>query len=197
MKTITSLILSTLLLSCTMPCWAGKPNVRKLKKPVFVATMEDSTIYDIKCTDNYDSVFFYAYELVQDGTGVVYVELHNTNPDGGKDVQKVSRGLMSVEKFVFRKNGYRDTDTLYAWRVPLVYGDKNEIMLNNEGTSLKIFGKRYGKNISVSAPGSTFIAKKAVTDGMTEFQIPRGVKTLNIDIECNEQKHYTFTYPVR
>lgn len=95
------------------------------------------------------------------------------------------------------KEGYQNTDTLYAWHVPLIHGDKNEVMLSNEGTSLKIFGKRYGKNVSVSTPDNTFIAKKAITDGMTEFQIPQGVEVLNIDIECDEQKHYTFAYPVR
>ena len=196
MKTIASLILSTLLLSCTMPCWAENPNVPKLKKPVFVAS-KDSSLFALKCTDSYDSTFYFSYEVVMNGMGNIHVDFHYTNSEGEKDVYRESYGFIGLKKFVFRKEGYQDTDTLYAWHVPLIRGDKNEVMLNNEGTSLKIFGKRYGKNVSVSTPDNTFIAKKAITDGMTEFQIPQGVEVLNIDIECDEQKHYTFAYPVR
>lgn len=197
MKTIASLILSTLLLSCTMPCWAGKPRVPKLKKPVFVAS-KDTSLFALKCTDSYDSTFYFSYEAVMNGMGGIHVDFYYINSEGEKEVYRESYGFIFLKKFVFRKEGYQDTDTLYTWHVPLTFGgDKNEVMLNNEGTSLKIFGKRYGKNVSVSTPDNTFIAKKAITDGMTEFQIPKGVEVLNIDIECNEQKHYVFKYPVR
>jgi len=98
---------------------------------------------------------------------------------------------------VFHKKGFEDTDTLYAWRVQLNYGMENEIMLNNVGTSLKIFGKNYGNSVSVSTSDDKIIAEKTITDGVTEISIPKGVEYLNVDIKYDERKHFHFKYPVR
>lgn len=117
------------------------------------------------------------------------MSLHTSEPCG--------YGVASVEKFVFYRKGFTESDTLYAWHVPLRYGEENEIVLNNEGTTLKIFGRKYGKNVVISTLDNKFRIEKPITDGMTEVQIPEGVEFLNIDIECDEQKHYTFKYPVR
>ena len=51
-------LLTTLFVfSCMVSCQAQKQN-GKLKKPVFVASNEESEIIDIKATDNYDSLSF-------------------------------------------------------------------------------------------------------------------------------------------
>ena len=74
---------------------------------------------------------------------------------------------------------------------------ENEIMLNNVGTTLKIFGKNYGKNVSVSTSDGIIASEKTITDGVTEISIPKGVEYLNVDIKYDEQKHFHFKYPVR
>ena len=179
-------------------CLAGNSNAnRKLKKPVFIASNEESKIYDIKATDNYDSIFSYSIEMVQDEMGDVTMELHYVNTNGKKCVDSSSYAGVFVEKFVFHRKGYEDTDTLYAWRARLLFGEENEIMLNNEGTTLKIFGKNYGKNVSVSTSDDKIIAEKAITNGVTEIRIPTEVEYLNVNIKYDEQKHYLFKYPVR
>jgi hypothetical protein len=184
--------------SCIVYCLAENSNAnRKLKKPVFIASNEESRIYDIKATDNYDSIFSYKMEMVQDEMGDVTMELHDVNTNGKECVGKTSYAGVYVEKFVFHKEGYEDSDTLYAWRVQLLLGMENEIMLNNEGTTLKIFGKNYGKNVSVSTSDDKIIAKKAITNGVTEICIPTEVEYLNVDIQYDEQKHYLFKYPVK
>ena len=198
MKKITFLLTALIAFSCVVYCLAENPNGnRKLKKPVFIASNEASKIYDIKATDNYDSIFTYKMELVQDEMGDVTVELHDVDTNGKERIDSVSYAGVYVEKYVFHKKGYEDTDTLYAWRVQLLYGIENEIMLNNEGTTLKIFGKNYGKNVSVSTSDGIIAKEKAITNGVTEISIPTGVEYLNVDIKYDEQKHYLFRYPVR
>ena len=179
-------------------CLAGNSNAnRKLKKPVFIASNEESKIYDIKATDNYDSIFSYSMEMVQNEMGNVTVELHGVDTNGKELVDSTSYAGVFVEKFVFHRKGYEDTDTLYAWRVRFLVGMEKEIMLNNEGTTLKIFGKNYGKNVSVSTSDGIIAKEKAITNGVTEISIPTGVEYLNVDIKYDEQKHYLFRYPVR
>ena len=198
MKKITFLLTALIAFSCVVYCLAENSNAnRKLKKPIFIASNEASKIYDIKATDNYDSIFSYKMELVQDEMGGVTVELHDVDTNGKERIDSVSYAGVYVEKYVFHKKGYEDTDTLYAWRVQLLYGIENEIMLNNEGTTLKIFGKNYGKNVSVSTSDGIIAKEKAITNGVTEISIPTGVEYLNVDIKYDEQKHYLFRYPVR
>ena len=198
MKKITFLLTALIAFSCVVYCLAENSNAnRKLKKPVFIASNEASKIYDIKATDNYDSIFSYKMEMVQNELGDVTVELHGIDTNGKERIDSVSYAGVYVEKYVFHKKGYEDTDTLYAWRVQLLYGIENEIMLNNEGTTLKIFGKNYGKNVSVSTSDGIIISEKAITNGVTEISIPTGVEYLNVDIKYDEQKHYLFRYPVR
>ena len=116
--------------SCVVYCFAECSSAnRKLKKPVFIASNDGSKIYDIKATDNYDSIFSY--------------------------------------------------------------------QMDNVGTTLKIFGKNYGKNVSVSTSDGIIVSEKAITDGVTEISIPKGVEYLNVDIKYDEQKHFHFKYPVR
>ena len=70
-------------LSCIVYCLAGNSNAnRKLKKPVFIASNEASKIYDIKATDNYDSIFSYQMEMVQNELGDVTVKLHDVDTNG-------------------------------------------------------------------------------------------------------------------
>ena len=198
MKKITFLLTALIAFSCVVYCLAANSNAsRKLKKPIFIASNEASKIYDIKATDNYDSIFSYKMELVQDEMGGVTVELHDVDTNGKERIDSVSYAGVYVEKYVFHKKGYEDTDTLYAWRVQLLYGIENEIMLNNEGTTLKIFGKNYGKNVSVSTSDGIIAKEKAITNGVTQISIPTGVEYLNVDIKYDEQKHYLFRYPVR
>ena len=198
MKKITFLLTALIAFSCVVYCLAENSNAnRKLKKPVFIASNEASKIYDIKATDNYDSIFSYKMEMVQNELGDVTVELHGIDTNGKERVDSTSYAGVFVEKYVFHRKGYEDTDTLYAWRVQLLYGIENEIMLNNEGTTLKIFGKNYGKNVSVSTSDGIIAKEKAITNGVTEIRIPTGVEYLNVDIKYDEQKHYLFKYPVR
>ena len=198
MKKIIFLLTTFFALFCIVNCLADKSNAnRKLKKPVFIASNEESRIYDIKATDNYDSIFSYKMEMVQDEMGDVIMELHFVDTNGKERVDSASYAGVYVEKFVFHRKGYEDTDTLYAWRVQLLYGMENEIMLNNVGTTLKIFGKNYGKSVSVSTSDGMIASGKTITDGVTEISIPKGVEYLNVDIKYDEQKHYHFKYPVR
>ena len=198
MKKITFLLTALIAFSCVVYCLAENSNAnRKLKKPVFIASNEASKIYDIKATDNYDSIFSYKMEMVQNELGDVTVELHGIDTNGKERVDSTSYAGVFVEKYVFHRKGYEDTDTLYAWRVQLLYGIENEIMLNNEGTTLKIFGKNYGKNVSVSTSDGIIAKEKAITNGVMEISIPTGVEYLNVDIKYDEQKHYLFKYPVR
>ena len=198
MKKITFLLTAFIAFSCIVYCFAENSHAnRKLKKPVFIASNEESKIYDIKATDNYDSIFSYQMEMVQNELGDVTVKLHDVDTNGKELVDSTSYAGVYVEKFVFHKEGYEDTDTLYAWRVQLLYGMENEIMLNNEGTTLKIFGKNYGKNVSVSTSDAKIIAEKALANGVTEIRIPTEVEYLNVDIKYDEQKHYLFKYPVK
>ena len=136
-------------------------------------------------------------EMVQNDMGGVKVELHDVGTNGKELVDSTSYAGVFVEKFVFHRKGYEDTDTLYAWRVQLLYGMENEIMLNNVGTTLKIFGKNYGKNVSVSTSDGIIVSEKTITNGVTEISIPKGVEYLNVDIKYDEQKHFHFKYPVR
>lgn len=198
MKKITFLLTALFAFSCVVYCLAENSNAnRKLKKPVFIVSNEVSKIYDIKATDNYDSIFSYSIEMVLDEMGDVTTELHGVDTNGKERVDSTSYAGVFVEKFVFHRKGYEDTDTLYAWRVRLLFEEENEIMLNNEGTTLKIFGKNYGKNVSVSTSEDIIATEKAITDGVTEISIPTEVEYLNVDIKCDEQKHYLFKYPVR
>ena len=136
-------------------------------------------------------------EMVLDEMGDVTMEVHGVDTSGKKRVDSASYAGVNVEKFVFHRKGYEDTDTLYAWRVRLLSEEENEIMLNNEGTTLKIFGKNYGKNVSVSTSDDIIATEKPITNGVTEISIPTEVEYLNVDIKYDEQKHYRFKYPVR
>ncbi len=198
MKKITLLLTALIAFSCVVFCLAGNSNAsRKLKKPVFIASNEASKIYDIKAADNYDSIFSYSMEMVQNEMGDVTMELHGVDTNGKELVDSTSYAGVFVEKFVFHRKGYEDTDTLYAWRVRFLVGMEKEIMLNNEGTTLKIFGKDYGKSVTVSSSDDKIIAEKAIANGVTEIRIPTEVEYLNVDIKYDNQKHYLFKYPVR
>jgi hypothetical protein len=198
MKKIIILLTALLTFSCVVYCFAERSNAnRKLKKPVFIASNDVSKLYDIKATDNYDSIFSYHMEMVQNDMGGVKVELHDVDTNGKELVDSVSYAGVFVEKFVFHKKGFEDSDTLYAWRVQLLYDKENEIMLNNVGTTLKIFGKNYGNSVSVSTSDGIIASEKTITEGVTEISIPKGVQYLNVDIKYDEHKHYHFKYPVR
>lgn len=198
MKKITFLLTALIAFSCVVYCLAANSNAsRKLKKPIFIASNEASKIYNIKATDNYDSIFSYKMEMVQNELGDVTVELHGIDTNGKERVDSTSYAGVFVEKYVFHRKGYEDTDTLYAWRVRLLYGTENEIMLNNESTTLKIFGQNYGKNVSVSTSDGIIASEKTIKDGVMEICIPAQAEYLNVDIKYDEQKHYLFKYPVR
>ena len=188
-------LLTTLFVfSCMASCQARNPN-GKLKKPVFVASNKESEIIDIKATDNYDSLSF-KMEVVTGDMGDVRRETHYIETNGKERVYKQSYAGVYVAKYVFHKKGKEDSDTLYARHVQFLVGMENEIILNNEGTTLKIFGKNYGKNVIVSTPDNKIVTEKAITNGVTEVNIPTDVEYLNIDIKYDEQVHYTFKYPI-
>ena len=91
MKKITFLLTALIAFSCVVYCLAANSNAsRKLKKPVFIASNEASKIYDIKATDNYDSIFSYSIEMVQDEMGDVTMELHYVNANGKECVDSSS-----------------------------------------------------------------------------------------------------------
>ena len=201
MKKIAFLLLSVFLISSIGVCFA-KNAKRKLNKPVFVAgdSDKDSSIYKIKAMDNYDNTFFYSYNRILNEWGNVIVEYHTTNP---KDsiIDKVGYGGVFDEKFVFSHIGYEDSDTLFGRRIELHYGLNTQIMLNNEGSVLKIFGKKYGKSVSILTPAKKVIAEKDINNGVTEFNLPQTPEYVYVDIKCEEAdniaKHFIFKYPMR
>ena len=74
-------------------------------------------------------------------------------------------------------------------------------MLNNEGPTLKIFGKKYGKSVSILTPAKKFLAEKDISDGVTELKLPQTPEYVYVDIKCeaqdNMEKHFVFKYPMR
>ena len=73
MKKYIFLLTTFFALSCIVYCLAGNSNAnRKLKKPVFIASNEASKIYDIKATDNYDSIFYYLIHKGFRGETIVF-----------------------------------------------------------------------------------------------------------------------------
>lgn len=183
-----------LLLFCTVVCTAQN-TTRKLKKPVFVAAEKRSELFDILATDSYDSLS-YSMKLVMDDMGSVARESHLVNIYGRETIYRdYYSGIYDV-KYLFYRKGYEETDTLFGWRVTGLRDD-NEIMLNNEGTSLKIFGTGYGRSVSVYTPDSIMIVETAIKDKVTELEIPTGLEYLNVDIRYDESYHYLFRYPVR
>ena len=89
MKKITFLLTALFAFSCVVYCLAENSNAnRKLKKPVFIVSNEVSKIYDIKATDNYDSIFSYSIEMVLDEMGDVTTELHGVDTNGKKTVHR-------------------------------------------------------------------------------------------------------------
>lgn len=201
MKKITFLLLSIFMLSCIGVCFA-KNAKRKLNKPVFVASNKDSCLYDIKATDNYDSIFSYSVDGKFNEWGNITLELHSTLPDDSI-IDKIAFGSLYIdEKYVFHRKGYEDSDTLYGRRINLRnYGLDTQIMLNNEGSALKIFGKKYGKSVSILTPAKKVLAEKEISEGVTELKLPQTPEYVYVDIKCeaqdNMEKHFVFKYPMR
>lgn len=201
MKKITFLLLSIFMLSCIGVCFA-KNAKRKLNKPVFVASNKDSCLYDIKATDNYDSIYSYSVDGKFNEWGNITLELHSTLPDDSI-IDKIAFGSLYIdEKYVFHRKGYEDSDTLYGRRINLRnYGLDTQIMLNNEGSALKIFGKKYGKSVSILTPTKKVLAKKEISEGVTELKLPQTPEYVYVDIKCetqdNMEKHFVFKYPIR
>ena len=201
MKKIIFLLLSIFMLSCIGVCFA-KNAKRKLNKPVFVASNKDSCLYDIKATDNYDSIFSYAVDGKFNEWGNITLELHSTLPNDSI-IDKIAFGSLYIdEKYVFHRKGYEDSDTLYGRRINLRnYGLDTQIMLNNEGPALKIFGKKYGKSVSILTPAKKVLAEKDINDGVTELKLPQTPEYVYVDIKCEAQddmeKHFVFKYPIR
>ena len=189
------------MLSCIGVCFA-KNAKRKLNKPVFVASNKDSCLYDIKATDNYDSIFSYAVDGQFNEWGNITLELHSTLPNDSI-IDKIAFGSLYIdEKYVFHRKGYEDSDTLYGRRINLRnYGLDTQIMLNNEGSALKIFGKKYGKSVSILTPAKKVLAEKEISDGVTELKLPQTPEYVYVDIKCEAQddmeKHFVFKYPMR
>ena len=201
MKKIIFLLLSIFMFSCIAACFA-KNAKRKLNKPVFVASDKDSCLYDIKATDNYDSLFSYSIDGQMDEWGEITLELHSTLPNDNR-VEKMGFGSLYIdEKYVFHRKGYEDSDTLYGRRINLRnYGLDTQIMLNNEGPALKIFGKKYGKSVSILTPAKKVLAEKDISEGVTELKLPQTPEYVYVDIKCeaqdNMEKHFVFKYPMR
>lgn len=164
---------------------------QKVKRPIFVEAENDSLLYDLMAMDTYDSLKL-DMELVQNKKWYVSLKLPTVN--GTMFTQENAFQSIYVQKIVTKRKGYEDSDTLYGWRMHLI---NEEIMLNNEGTLLKIFGSGYGEDITVSTPDNKVISKTAVKDGVTEIQIPEGLEYIGLDIRRHNDIHYIFNYPVR
>lgn len=165
---------------------------QKVKRPLFVEAENDTLLFDVMAMDTYDSLNF-DLELVQDKKW--YVSIKQPTIYGEMFTEENALQTIYDQKIVAKRDGYEDSDTLYGWRI-LLLGNE-EIMLNNEGTSLKIFGKGYGEDITVSTPDNKFISKTDVKDGVTEIPIPKGLEYIGLDIKRPDDIHYIFNYPVR
>ena len=177
--------------SCGMNS-CGTYRVHKVKKAVFVMTEQD-TIFDIMATDTYDSISFSA-NMVEDVKWDVTERMLAGN---GEDERwdELSFGGVCDVRYCFHRKGYEDSDTLYGWHVHLPNGV--QLLLNNEGKQLKIFGKDYGEKVSLFTPDGKLIAEKDVDKNTVNFRIPAGLDYLKVDITRDSGMHFVFNYPVR
>lgn len=166
----------------------------KVKKPIFVEPLSDSTLFDLMAMDLYDSIS-YDLRMADEMDKCNILASHAKGPDGSEYTVKEQLGGFWNEKYVVYRKGYGYSDTLYAWRVMLL--EKNEIMLNTEADTLKIFGRDYGQSVTVSGPDGKVIGQKEIRNGVTELIIPLGLEYLDLDIKRNEYEHYLIKCPVR
>lgn len=169
---------------------------KKLKKPRFVESLNDTLLFDIVATDTYDSLFFSL--TMNEDDNVTISSLAQTVQGEYKMISDYYIGLYN-EKYVAKRKGYENSDTLYGVRVTGLRNN-NEIMVSNEGATLKFFGKDYGQSISVYDMNGKLVAEGDIRNGMTEIPIPiaRGyLKEVLIVIKYDEHRNYNFKYPIR
>lgn len=169
---------------------------KKLKKPRFVESLNDTLLFDIVATDTYDSLYF-SLTLNEDDNVTINILAQTVQGEYKMDSDYYI-GLYN-EKYVAKRKGYENSDTLYGVRVTGLRNN-NEIMVSNEGTTLKFFGKDYGQSVSVYDLNGELVAKRGIRNGMTELPIPmaRGyLKEVLIDIKYDEYRNYSFKYPIR
>ena len=154
---------------------------------------EQDTLFDILATDTYDSISF-SKNLVE---GELWdISKRNTIVIDGKECSDEIgfAGAYDV-KYCFHRKGYEDADTLFGWNVH--FTNNLQILLNNEGDKLKIFGKDYGEKVAVFTPDDRLVSEKDIDKPAISFQIPLGFDHLKVDITRDSGTHYIFNYPVR
>jgi len=184
-------LLLALAASCGMNS-CGTCRVHKVKKAVFVMTEQD-TVFDIMATDTYDSISFSA-NMVDDAKWDITERMLASNGEGERWDEISFRGVCDV-KYCFHRKGYEDSDTLYGWQVHLP--NSVQILLNNEGKQLKIFGKDYGEKVTLFTPDDKLIAEKNADKNTVDFRIHAGLDYLKVDITRDSGTHFVFNYPVR
>ncbi len=166
----------------------------KVKKPIFVESLNDSLLFDLMAMDVYDSISF-DLKMADDMDKYNILASHAKAPDGSDHIFKEQLGGFWDERYVVYRKGYGYSDTLYAWRVMLL--EKNEIVLNTEADTLKIFGRDFGQSVTVSTPDGKVVGQKDIRNGVTEIIIPQGLEYLDLDIKRNDYEHYLIKCPVR
>ena len=170
----------------------GTYRVRKVKKAVFVMTEQDS-VFDIMATDTYDSISFSA-RMVEGALGNI-TERMIAVQGGNERWDEISFGGIYDMEYCFHRKGYEDSDTLYGWNIHLP--NDVQILLNNEGKRLKIFGKGYCEKVTIFTPDDKLIGEKEADKATLEFLIPAGLDQLKVDIQRDSSTHFVFSYPVR
>lgn len=189
-KKIYVLLLAVVALCGMNSC--GTYRVHKVKKAVFVMTEQDS-IFDILATDTYDSISF-SVRMVEGALGNI-TERMLVPQEGNERWDEISFvGAYDLE-YCFHRKGYEDSDTLYGWNIHLP--NDVQILLNNEGKRLKIFGKGYGEKVMLFTPDDKLIGEKEADKATLEFRIPAGLDQLKVDIQRDSSTHFVFSYPVR
>ena len=166
----------------------------KVRRPIFVESLNDSLLFDLMAMDVYDSISF-DLKMADDMDKCNILATRAKGPDGTEYTFKEPLGGFWDERYVVYRKGYGYSDTLYAWRVMLI--EKNEIVLNTEADTLKIFGRDYGQSVTVSNPDGKVIGQKDIHNGVTELIIPKGLEYLDLDIKRNDNEHYLIKCPVR
>ena len=155
-------------------------------------TEQDST-FDLLATDNYDSISF-SINLAQGELWDVSEKIFAV-VDGKVCSDEIGFAGAYDVKYCFHCKGYEDSDTLYGWKI--CFPDNQEILLNNEGSQLKIFGKGYGEKVALFTPDNKFVGEKAIDKATLDFQIPAGFDYLKVDITRDGDTHFVFNYPIR
>ena len=166
----------------------------KVRRPIFVESLNDSLLFDLMAMDVYDSISF-DLKMADDMDKCNILATRAKGPDGTEYTFKEPLGGFWDERYVVYRRGYGYSDTLYAWRVMLL--EKNEIVLNTEADTLKIFGRDFGHSVTVSTPDGKVVGQKDIRNGVTEIIIPLGLDYLDLDIKRNDYEHYLIKCPVR